>query len=95
MSGASGKVLAAIHITPEAAEGGPLAKVRDGDVLRIDANTGALDVVSPGEWRARAPSQLDLAGNARGIGRELFSLFRTHACSAERGGSAFPDYDLG
>ncbi|MEZ5961820.1 MAG: phosphogluconate dehydratase [Hyphomonadaceae bacterium] len=93
MSGASGKVLAAIHITPEAAEGGPLAKVRDGDVLRVDAESGALDVISPADWRERPPSQLDLAGNARGLGRELFSMFRANACSAERGGSAFPDYD--
>jgi phosphogluconate dehydratase len=93
MSGASGKVLAAIHVTPEAAEGGPLAKVRDGDVLRVDANVGALDVVSPSEWRERAPAQLNIAGNARGVGRELFSLFRGNACSAERGGSAFPDFD--
>jgi phosphogluconate dehydratase len=93
MSGASGKVLAAIHVTPEAAEGGPLAKVRDGDVLRVDANAGALDVLSPSEWRERAPAQLDIAGNARGVGRELFSLFRGNACSAERGGSAFPDFD--
>jgi phosphogluconate dehydratase len=93
MSGASGKVLAAIHVTPEAAEGGPLAKVRDGDVIRVDGEHGALDVVSPPDWRERAPAQLDLAGNARGMGRELFSLFRLHACSAERGGSAFPDYD--
>jgi phosphogluconate dehydratase len=94
MSGASGKVLAAIHITPEAAEGGPLAKVRNGDMLHIDANTGTLDVVSPGDWRERAPAQLDLAGNGRGVGRELFALFRTHASSAERGGGAFPDFDL-
>jgi phosphogluconate dehydratase len=93
MSGASGKVLAAIHVTPEAAEGGPLAKVRDGDVIRVDGETGALDVVSPSDWRTRAPAQLDLAGNARGYGRELFSLFRAHATSAEQGASAFPDYD--
>jgi phosphogluconate dehydratase len=93
MSGASGKVLAAIHITPEAAEGGPLAKVRDGDVLRVNADKGELDVVSPADWRNRAPAQLDIVRNTRGLGRELFSLFRTHACSAERGGSAFPDYD--
>jgi phosphogluconate dehydratase len=52
-----------------------------------------LDVISPADWRARAPAQLDLVGNTRGVGRELFSLFRHHACSAERGGSAFPDYD--
>jgi phosphogluconate dehydratase len=93
MSGASGKVLAAIHVTPEAAEGGALAKVRDGDVLRVDGEAGVLDVISPADWRARAPAQLDLTGNTRGVGRELFSLFRHHACSAERGGSAFPDYD--
>jgi phosphogluconate dehydratase len=93
MSGASGKVLAAIHVTPEAAEGGPLAKVRDGDLLRVDGEAGVLDVIAPADWRERAPAQIDLAGNARGMGRELFSLFRTHACSAERGGSAFPDYD--
>ncbi len=93
MSGASGKVLAAIHITPEAAEGGPLAKLRNGDVLRVDANEGALDVVSPADWRDRAPAQLDLAANARGMGRELFTLFRANACSAEQGGTAFPDYD--
>ncbi len=93
MSGASGKVLAAIHITPEAAEGGPLAQLRDGDVLRIDAEAGVLDVVAPSDWRERPPAQLDLMSNARGVGRELFSMFRANACSAERGGSAFPDYD--
>jgi phosphogluconate dehydratase len=93
MSGASGKVMAAIHITPEAAEGGPLAKLRDGDVVRVDANEGVLEIVSPADWRDRAPAQLDLAANTRGVGRELFSLFRLNACSAERGGSAFPDYD--
>ena len=93
LSGASGKVLAAIHVTPEAAEGGPLAKVRAGDVLRVDAHAGVLDVIAPADWRERAPSQLDVAGNARGMGRELFALFRQNACSAEHGGSAFPDYD--
>ena len=93
MSGASGKVLAAIHITPEAAEGGPLAKVRSGDIIRVDADHGELDIISPADWRERAPAQLDLAAHSRGMGRELFSLFRTHACSAEQGGSAFPDYD--
>ncbi|MGQ0531393.1 MAG: phosphogluconate dehydratase [Caulobacteraceae bacterium] len=93
MSGASGKVLAAIHITPEAAEGGPLAKVREGDIIRIDGEEGMLDVISPADWRERAPAQLDLIGNRRGLGRELFSLFRANACSAEHGASAFPDYD--
>jgi phosphogluconate dehydratase len=93
MSGASGKVLAAIHVTPEAADGGPLAKVRYGDIVRVDGVAGVLDVVSPADWRERAPAQLDLAANARGLGRELFTLFRTNACSAEHGGTAFPDYD--
>ncbi|MBX9747463.1 MAG: dihydroxy-acid dehydratase, partial [Hyphomonadaceae bacterium] len=93
MSGASGKVLAAIHVTPEAAEGGPLAKVRDGDVILVDGVGGTLDIIAPANWRERAPAQLDLSGNERGMGRELFSLFRANACSAEYGGTAFPDYD--
>lgn len=93
LSGASGKVLAAIHVTPEAAEGGPLAKVRSGDLLRVDAEAGSLDVVAPSDWLVRMPAQLDISGNARGMGRELFALFRHNACSAEHGGSAFPDYD--
>lgn len=93
LSGASGKVLSAIHVTPEAAEGGPIAKVRDGDLIRVDGESGVLEVLTPADWRERAPSQLDLASHARGVGRELFALFRQNACSAERGGSAFPDYD--
>ena len=88
MSGASGKVLAAIHVTPEAVEGGPLAKVRDGDVIRVDGENGTLDVISPADWRDRAPAQLDLGGEqSRGYGRELFTLFRANACSAEHGGT--------
>jgi len=67
--------------------------VRDGDVLRVDGEVGALDVLSPPDWRERAPAQLDLAANARGHGRELFNLFRAHACSAEHGASPFPDFD--
>jgi phosphogluconate dehydratase len=93
LSGASGKTLSAIHVTPEAAEGGPIAKLRDGDVIRVDGDAGVLDVLAPADWRERAPAQLNLTGNARGMGRELFALFRHNACSAERGGSAFPDYD--
>jgi phosphogluconate dehydratase len=93
MSGASGKVLAAIHVTPEAADGGPIARVRDGDVIRVDAEESALDVISPADWAARPPAQLEFAGSARGVGRELFALFRANACSAEAGGSAFPEFD--
>ncbi|MFT3728942.1 MAG: phosphogluconate dehydratase [Terricaulis sp.] len=93
LSGASGKVLAAIHVTPEAAEGGALAKLRDGDVLRVDANAGVLDVISPASWKERAPAQLDVSAHARGTGRELFSLFRAYANSAEAGATPFLDYD--
>src|SRR5690606_27587426 len=61
--------------------------------IRVDGESGVLDVVSPADWRERAPAQLDLANNARGMGRELFSLFRLNACSAVHGGTALPDYD--
>ena len=62
MSGASGKVPAAIHVTPEAADGGPLARVRDGDMIRLDAEAGTLEVlVDAAEWAAREPVPADLA----------------------------------
>ncbi|MGE3928632.1 MAG: phosphogluconate dehydratase [Hyphomonadaceae bacterium] len=93
MSGASGKVLAAIHVTPEAADGGALARVHSGDVIRVDAEAGVLEVIAPSDWRERAPAQLDLSRVSRAHGRELFALFREHAASAEQGASAFPDYD--
>ena len=87
MSGASGKVPAAIHVSPEAKLGGALAKLRDGDVVRVCAETGTLDtVVNPEEWAARehavAPAE------TMGVGRELFALMRHHSDPAERGGSA-------
>jgi phosphogluconate dehydratase len=89
MSGASGKVPAAIHVSPEAAAGGPLAKVRDGDVIRVDAVSGELQVlVAEAEWAARPvetmPAELR-AGNAVGMGRELFTGMRRHALTAEEG----------
>jgi phosphogluconate dehydratase len=89
MSGASGKVPAAIHVSPEAAGGGPLARVRDGDVIRVDAVTGELKVlVAEAEWAARPletmPADLR-AGNAVGMGRELFTGMRRHALTAEEG----------
>jgi len=89
MSGASGKVPAAIHVSPEAAAGGPLAKVRDGDLIRVDAVTGELNVlVAEAEWAARPldtmPAELR-AGNAVGMGRELFTGMRRHALTAEEG----------
>jgi phosphogluconate dehydratase len=89
MSGASGKVPAAIHVSPEAAAGGPLAKVRDGDTIRLDANAGTLEVkVSAAEWAARATPNMpqDLrTGNNLGMGRELFANFRRNALTAEEG----------
>ncbi|WP_298197064.1 phosphogluconate dehydratase [Novosphingobium sp.] len=84
MSGASGKVPAAIHVTPEALGGGPLALVRDGDVIRLCAHTGALEVLA--DLSGRTPAVAPPAGE--GMGRELFAMFRLHADSAERGGSA-------
>ncbi|MGC9419235.1 MAG: phosphogluconate dehydratase, partial [Rhodovulum sp.] len=86
MSGASGKVPAAIHIAPEAAEGGPLARLRDGDVIRLDAAAGRLDVVTEGVLD-RAPVVPDLSANETGLGRELFAAFRTHAGPATAGAS--------
>jgi phosphogluconate dehydratase len=89
MSGASGKIPAAIHLSPEAAAGGPLAKVRDGDLIRLDAVAGTLAVLLPDdEWAAREnavqpASQRDADG--RGLGRELFAGMRRNALTAEEG----------
>ncbi len=89
MSGASGKVPAAIHVSPEAAAGGPLAKVHDGDIIRLDANSGTLEVkVSAAEWAARATPAMPQAlrtANGLGMGRELFANFRRNALTAEEG----------
>lgn len=75
MSGASGKVPAAIHISPEAALGGPLAKVRDGDVIRVDATNGTLDLMVE-DLEDRPNATIDLSQNSAGLGRELFDVFR-------------------
>ena len=89
MSGASGKVPAAIHVSPEAAAGGPLAKVQDGDVIRLDANAETLQVlVSDTDWAARPVSTMPeelRAANGIGMGRELFANFRRNALTAEEG----------
>ena len=84
MSGASGKVPAAIHVCPEAADGGPLARVRDGDMLRVDAVAGTIDVLAP-DFAARVPAVADLEPNRHGIGRELFEAFRRGVGSAATG----------
>lgn len=86
MSGASGTVLAAIHVTPEALGGGPLDRVQDGDVIHLDANTGTLEVqVAPDVLAARTPARQPPQPRS-GVGRELFSLFRRNAAGAEHGG---------
>ncbi len=84
MSGASGKVPAAIHVAPEAAKGGPLARLRDGDVVRLDAVAGTLSVLAP-DFDTRIPVMADLSANSFGIGRELFEAFRAHVGSADTG----------
>ncbi|MDQ2696950.1 MAG: dihydroxy-acid dehydratase, partial [Pseudomonadota bacterium] len=90
MSGASGKVPAAIHVTPECLNGGPLAKVRDGDVIVLDAERGVLEArVDAGDWASRQPQMIDLSHNRWGCGRELFDVFRANAVGAEQGAMSF------
>ena len=89
MSGASGKVPAAIHVTPEAKDGGALAKLRDGDMIRLDAKRGTLDALVDAEtWRARTPIAGDLSRYQAGVGRDLFANFREAVTSAEEGASS-------
>jgi phosphogluconate dehydratase len=83
MSGASGKVPAAIHVTPEGAEGGPIALIRDGDMVRLDATTGTLTVLA--DLTGRTPEPVDLSANSWGIGRELFEVFRRNVGGAASG----------
>ena len=86
MSGASGKVPAAIHVSPEAAQGGPLARLRDGDIVRLDAVAGTLSVLAEG-FEDRPAVSADLSANGYGIGRELFETFRRNVGSADTGAS--------
>ncbi len=88
MSGASGKVPAAIHLTPEAVDGGPIAKIRDGDIIRLDAETGRLDVLDV-DLATREAVKVDLSANTSGTGRELFAAFRAIAGRADAGASIF------
>ncbi|MBW4982334.1 phosphogluconate dehydratase [Mameliella sp. CS4] len=84
MSGASGKVPAAIHVSPEAANGGPLARLRDGDVVRVDAVKGTIETLAE-DFDSREPVQADLSGNGHGVGRELFEAFRQNVGLASNG----------
>jgi phosphogluconate dehydratase len=89
MSGASGKVPAAIHLTPEAAAGGPIARIRSGDVIRVDAAAGRLDVLVDSEELGARPARGQQPDDASwtGTGRELFASFRQLVGTAERGAS--------
>lgn len=91
MSGASGKVPAAIHLTPEAAMGGRIAKIRDGDLITLDANRGFLEIAVPDnelDGRQAAPASED---SESGVGRELFSVFRRVVSTPETGASVLFD----
>ncbi len=86
MSGASGKVPAAIHVAPEALDGGLIGQLQDGDIIRVDAKNGTLDVLTEGV-SARPHAQPDLTANSHGVGRELFEIFRQTAGPATAGAS--------
>ena len=85
MSGASGKVPAAMHVTPEACAGGPIAKIHQGDIIRLDAVKGTIDVINQDDYEARTPISINLDDNEFGMGRELFSIFRQMAGPADQG----------
>jgi phosphogluconate dehydratase len=91
MSGASGKVPAAIHVSPEILAGGPLGLVRDGDIIRLDATAGTLEALVPAQvWAARTQARADLSSSHIGMGRELFAMFRSTISEAEKGATTFP-----
>jgi len=91
MSGASGKVPAAIHVSPEILAGGPLGLVRDGDIIRVDANDGTMEALVPADvWAQRKQCTADLTSSHIGMGRELFSMFRNSISAAEEGAATFP-----
>ena len=92
MSGASGKVLAAIQVTPEAVNNGAIGKIRDGDIVVIDADKGELSIETDGdtlEDREQPPH--DLSQQHFGMGRELFSAFRQQISGAEAGATLFSE----
>jgi phosphogluconate dehydratase len=90
MSGASGKVPAAIHVTPEAADGGAIGKIRNGDIVRVDALAGTLTVsVDKAIWAERTTAPHDPTTSSSGTGRELFSVFRRAVGTADTGATIF------
>jgi len=90
MSGASGKILSAIHLTPEAVDGGPISKVRDGDMIRLDATSGKLELlVNDQTLSKRRKPRVDLSGNESGLGREMFANFRASVSTSAQGAGVF------
>jgi phosphogluconate dehydratase len=90
MSGASGKVPAAIHVSPEVLAGGPLGRVRNGDLIRLDADAGTLQaLVAAEEWERRPLALAERSSNVIGMGRELFAMFRSSVSVAEEGAATF------
>jgi phosphogluconate dehydratase len=90
MSGASGKVPAAIHVSPEVLAGGPLGRIRNGDVIRLDADAGTLQaLVAAEEWERRPLALAERSSNVIGMGRELFAMFRSSVSVAEEGAATF------
>jgi phosphogluconate dehydratase len=88
MSGASGKVPSAIHLTPEAAADGPISRLRDGDIIRLDAAAGVLEAqVDAATFAARAPVKPEMSDPMYGVGRELFTRLREGATPADEGAS--------
>ena len=86
MSGASGKVPAAIHVYPEAARDGMLARIQDGDIIRLDADAGTLEVqVDAAELDRRKPAQVDISSHHQDFGREIFASMRQVVSPAEQG----------
>jgi phosphogluconate dehydratase len=90
MSGASGKVPSAIHLTPEALNGGMIAKIKDGDMIRLDCNSGELSIlIDNSTLEKREVLTPDLSANRHGMGRELFSMMRNYVNGAEEGACTF------
>jgi phosphogluconate dehydratase len=87
MSGASGKVPAAIHLSPEAMDGGAIAKIQEGDLIRLDAEQGTLTVLAA-DFESRPIVTANLEANEAGLGRELFQVFRQAVGPASSGASS-------
>ena len=91
MSGASGKVPAAIHVSPEALDGGPIGRIADGDVIRVDGDAGTLEVLTQGALD-RPLATADLSDNQWGVGRDMFHAFRNTVGAADTGATIFGDF---